>query len=413
LAAASVVAAYFVLLYALGGYWAFSKLMPVGGAGVSVQDFRDLTSAWDCARRGIAVLPVNPCSPVGGSANWPRLWLLPYHLGLGQSSTIPLVVTAVVAFLVVSILLLPPDAGFVPGIVYGLAVCSPAVMLGVYWGNIDIIVFVLVGSAALLLHRRRAGLIAGEALLLLASLLKLFPVVAIVALLRQRRRIARTGAVAIVACVAAYVLANYAYIALALRRTAQSDSISFGMRRFTEWLVAGVNSVSPRLAAGVNQHFSPRAWDVFVAVVILLILLLFQRKLRTHLPAGGNSQRELDLFWVGASIYVCAYVVFRSWDYRLVFVLLTIPQLLRWTAMKRAAAIMTLLALFGTLWLELRPPALGVFEVFVLSPWNDLTTLPPFHEPLSAGVLCQLVLFTGLLAGMIATAPEDLARPSR
>jgi Glycosyltransferase family 87 len=415
--AALLVGGYFALLAALGGYWQFSRFMPVGSQGVAVQDFRDLTSAWDCARRGIAVLPVNPCAPVpNAAANWPRLWLLPYHLGLGEGDTIPLAVTVFVVVFIVAVLVLPASAGLFAGAVYGLALCSSAVMLGVYWGNIDLVVFILVASAALLLRRLRVGLIAGELLLLLASLLKLFPIVAVCAILRHRSRVARVGALAIVACFAAYVLANYSYLALGLRRTAQSDSMTFGMRRFTEWAVAGVNTISPRIAAGVNTHLTPRAWDVGAAILVVLALAAFQRRLHSHLPPGetAESQRDLDLFWVGASIYVFSYVVIRSWDYRLVFTLLTIPQLFRWVSMKRALAVVTLLALFCTLWIELAPPVSEHFiDTAITSPFSDLTSIPPFHEPLLPGVFAQLVLFVGLLAGMVATTPAGWLEAAR
>jgi hypothetical protein len=413
--AAVLVAAYFGLLLALGGYWQWRRLgVPAvkHGPRISFTDLRDLTSAWDCARRGIAVLPVNPCDPEGGgSANWPRLWLLPSHFGLGQSSTIPLAIALIVVFFFVAILVVPQGAGIATGVVYSLALCSPAVMFGPDYGNIDIAVFVVVGAAALLLRRRLAGLIGGEMLLFVASLLKLFPVVAVAALLQQRRRAAQLGAVAIVAGVATYVLANYAYISLALQKTAQADSASFGMRRFTEWLVLGVNTVSPRLAAGVNVYLTPRAWDVGVAIIIAVALLIFRRRLRSQLPAPPtpDAERDLDLFWVGASIYVCSYVVFRSWDYRLAFVLLTIPQLLRWAATKRALVIITTLALFGALWLDLTPPGLDSLKNDIFSPWYHLTSTTPFTEPLPPAVFAQLVLFVGLLAGLVGTLPDRWA----
>jgi hypothetical protein len=295
------------------------------------------------------------------------------------------------------------------GVVYAGALCSPAVMFGPDYGNIDIIVFSIVGSAALLLGRRHVGLMIGEALLFLAALLKLFPVVAVAALLRQRHRPAQLGAVAILAGFAIYFLADYSYLAQALRSTSQSDSASYGMRRFTEWLVLGVNTVSPRVAAGVNQHLGARAWDIGTAAVVVLVLLWFRGRLQSHLRTDESPEtgHNLNLFWVGSSIYVASYVVFRSWDYRLAFVLLTIPQLLQWATAKRAMAIVTLIALFGALWLDLTPPGLLSLRNSIFSPWAHLTTTSPFTEPLSPAVFAQLILFAGLLAAMVATMPAN------
>jgi glycosyl transferase family 87 len=410
---------YFGLLLALGGYHSWRRLgVPYAKhynprAHPVFPAFWDLTSAWDCTRRGIAVLPRNPCG--GGSANWPQLWLWPWHLGLGGGDTVPLAITVLVVFFVVAVLVVPPDAGAWAGGVYGLALCSPAVMFGPDYGDIDIVIFSLVAGGAMLFRRRLSGLLVGQGLLFLAALLKLFPVVAAAALLRQRRRAAQIGGALIVVGFLIYFLADYAYLTQALRATSQADSASYGMRLFTEWFILGVNTVSPRVAAGVNQHLTERAWDVGIAAVIALTLLTFRTRLRSHLstPAPPKEGRDLDLFWVGASIYVCSYVVFRSWDYRLAFALLTIPQLLRWVATRKAVAIVTLLALFGTLWLDLTPPSLISFRNTVFSPWNHLTRTFPFTEPLSPAVFAQLIFFAGLLAAMVATLPSDWFRHFR
>src|SRR5581483_4491573 len=113
------------------------------------------------------------------------------------------------------------------------------------------------------------------------------------------------------------------------------------------------------------------------------------------LPQGRD--RELDFFWVGACIYAGSYALFRSFDYRLAFALLTVPQLLRWS--RSVVGVVTLLALFGALWLD--APWSGVPVLGFLA-HSHFVSLPPV-------VGSQLVLFAGLVAGLAATAPP-LAR---
>ena len=50
-------------------------------------DMRSLTSAWECVRRHVEVLAVNPCDPMRRPANYPRLWTDLSFLGLGQHQT--------------------------------------------------------------------------------------------------------------------------------------------------------------------------------------------------------------------------------------------------------------------------------------------------------------------------------------
>ena len=54
---------------------------------VTFGDLRSVTSGWECTRRGIDVLPANPCDPNKSPANYPRIWMSPAFLGLGQGST--------------------------------------------------------------------------------------------------------------------------------------------------------------------------------------------------------------------------------------------------------------------------------------------------------------------------------------
>src|SRR2546423_12748483 len=54
--AALMLILYFALVFGLGGYWQWHRLgVPITkhGPRLVFNDFRDLTSAWDCARRGI------------------------------------------------------------------------------------------------------------------------------------------------------------------------------------------------------------------------------------------------------------------------------------------------------------------------------------------------------------------------
>src|SRR5262249_34347434 len=141
-------------------------------------DLRNLTTAWECARRHVDVLPINPCDPWTRPTNYPRLWLAPSFLGLGQGSTFALGLLLVGLFLLAALAVIPPGASVTFGAVYALALCSPAVMIGVQRGNVDLFIFVLIVLAVLLSRHGRPGLVASLALVCLAAVLKLFPIFA-------------------------------------------------------------------------------------------------------------------------------------------------------------------------------------------------------------------------------------------
>ncbi|MBV8395822.1 MAG: hypothetical protein JO064_06140, partial [Actinobacteria bacterium] len=368
-AAAVVVGAYFALLAALGGYDRWSRLgvFPVDRSRpLWFGDLRSLTSAWQCARHGRHVLPRNPCDPWQRPANYPHLWVWLKFLGLGNGDVPALGFLVGALFLLAALAVLPRAAGVGSGALYGVALCAPAIMLGVQRANVDLLLFGLLVVAAI--YASRAVLAA--AVVELAAALKLFPIFAVGLLLRRRYWLI-SGAVLV--AFAAYALGTLSTIREIRKTVPQVNDTSFGLRRFSEWA-----------AAAVTAHSSPVGWDVAVALVTLAAVVLLRNRLRALLPETGT--RELDLFWAGACVYVGSYVFFRSFDYRLAFALMTFPQLVRWARARSWIAVVTLVAFFGTLWLDAPwhgVPLLGWLQ------HSHVVSLPPV-------VASQLVLFLGL-----------------
>jgi hypothetical protein len=359
-----------------------------------------ITSGWECTRQGLAILPVNPCDPWRRPGNFPRVWMAPSVLGLGQGSTVALACALAVVFVVSALVVVPKDAGPWSGVVYAAVLCSPAVMLGVERGNVDLGLFALLVAAVVVLRRGLLGLIAGSGVVSVAAFLKLFPILAVGLFFRRLERRALLAAAIVLAGFVAYVLGTLDYTRALLGAVLQYDRWSFGVRRVSEWALAGMNGVSPRVAAAAGL----RAWDIGLAVAVVVVALAARKRLRRHLRIGTspNGERNLDLFWAGACIYAGAYAVFRNWDYRLAFVLLAVPQLLTWARMRRAMAMVTLLAFFAALWLE--PTWTGVPVLGgAIELWNRATSVAPFHTPLTAAVAGQFLLFAGLVGGLAAT----------
>lgn len=97
-----------------------------------------------------------------------------------------------VCVLVVAGPISPRDA-----VVYAAVVCSPSILLGIERGNIDLLVFAALTLLVVTLRKRSAWLRGlGHATLLLAALLKVYPVLAVSVVLRLGVRRAAAGAIA-------------------------------------------------------------------------------------------------------------------------------------------------------------------------------------------------------------------------
>jgi hypothetical protein len=397
----AMLAVYFLALVAVGGHQHWGRL-GVPPDRVTFGDLRSITSGWECTRRGIDVMPANPCDPYKSPANYPRIWMSPAFLGLGQGSTNTLGVLVALIFFCAALAVLPATSGTGASIAYGLALCSPAVMLGVERGNVDILMVALVALAVLLFRRSERSRLLAHALILFAAILKLVPIFGAGFLLRQTRRRALAGIGVVLVAFGLYALSIRGDLRTIQRVTPQSDHFSYGMLLFTQWLASVAAKVgSPNVAL--------RTWNDVVAAVVVVAALVAHRRGLLRLPGGRGAAdaRDLDLFVAGAGVYLCTYLLFRNFDYRLAFLLLTLPQLLRWTRERSRLAAVSLAALFGTLWLDAdltkHVPVLGA----AVRGWKHATTLGVFDGTLPAAVLAQFVLFAGLI-GCLAARRRDL-----
>lgn len=349
-----LVSAYLAFVYAVGAPEGWRDL-GVPGQRLSFFDLRSVTSAWVCTRKGLAVLPTNPCDPEGRPANYPRIWLLPSHLGLGEAATVPLGIVIAVLFLTSAIAITPRDGPLWKALVYGAFLCTPAIMLGVERGNVDLLLFCLVALAAWLLPRASRGA-ASAALVLFAAVLKLFPIFALPLLLRVRgrRRILTVAAVAVGFVV--YALITLGTIRTIMHVVPKSAGFSYGVDILGRPLARGI---------GIGGRF---AWDVIL--VLLALAIAFAIRGTSLLPSRDAMAApgfELDAFIAGVSIFLLTYVLFRNFDYRLCFVLLCLPLLLRLASRRELIAIGALVAMFGASTLaNVTVLAIGVLAQYAL-----------------------------------------------
>jgi hypothetical protein len=386
--AATAVVLFFVVMLSFRAITGTTPWTHVGVSSVHVSfaDLRSVTSAWDCERRGIQAFPKNPCDPFGRPANYPRVWVSLWHLGLGEGDTVWLGVAIGVLFYIAALAVAGPLT-IGGGVVYAAALLAPATLLGVQRGNVDLLMFVLVAIGVLLV--RRSPWLAAIPITA-AGVLKLFPATAVIVFARERRR---------------WLAGAASLIALAV----------YGLATLND--IRTLRSVIPRVVpnsygAGVIPlalHEAHVSWAQSAASVrylrlgliaggLLFALVLFLRR-------RGNDDADdlkLDAFWAGAAVYAGSWVFGNNFDYRLAFLVLCVPQLWEWTRLHSgpvAGAPLALAALLATLWLSSLVPPLP----FGLQTWYESIRVPPEE-------VLNLLLFGWLLAAVAATAPAFALR---
>jgi hypothetical protein len=256
------------------------------------------------------------------------LWLLPSLVGLGQSATVFIGAVMCLAFLV-AILFLVGRLSWLETLLYGLALGSPAVLLAVERGNIDLIIFVLCVGGLLAVNRGGPSpTAAGVALILLATLLKLYPVFVLAALIPRTRL-----AVGALLLAAIYALLTLPDLALISQGTPRSVLFAYGSEP-----VGSLMGVAP--------------WLVDVGVVLEAALVATLKPVR-GLARTSSASLESAAFVAGSVIYMGTFLIGSNWVYRLLFLVLTMPQLLAWlrSTGTRSSAIYVLAAILAILWL--------------------------------------------------------------
>jgi hypothetical protein len=288
-------------------------------------DTRNVTAALECRRLGFDPLVTNPCDPRGRPLNYPRVWLVLRWLGLNQSHTDVLAVTFILLFFA-ALLLLMGRITLGEGILVAIAACSPSVMFAVERANMDIVVFSLLVLAVIVWRRRTAGAkVTSPLVVLLAATTKIYPVFGLPAFLFLRSRKAARTALVCAGAFAVYALVTIRDIQAVARVAPQGDYHAFGARI---------------LPAGIYHLFVPDRWQggaitkQLVAIIPVLvaapILWLWGRRRLPEVDHSADSASRLA-FLLGSLIFLGTFAVGNNFDYRLVFVLLTLPQLLAWT----------------------------------------------------------------------------------
>jgi hypothetical protein len=286
-------------------------------------DARNVLAALECQRLGYDPLIENPCDPWQRPMFYPRVWLALQWLGLNQSHTNAF--GALIALLgVASLLLLLGRIGVGEGIVVALAVCSPAVMFALQRGNMDVLLFAVLAVGVLLWRRGTpASRVLSPTVVLLAALAKLYPVLGLPAYFLVRNR--RAAVVAAAGCSAflVYVAITLQDVLTVARTATQGQYYSYGARILLGLVYHQVVGQNWEGASTIAQ-----ALTLIPVAAVLGGLWWSSRRMapETGPPATGS----LLAFYLGALIYVGTFTVFKNYDYRLVYLLMLLPQLFAW-----------------------------------------------------------------------------------
>ena len=322
-------------------------------------DLRNVTSGFECTRLGYDVLLENPCDPLARPVIYPRVWMTIAPLGIDQNHTIALGIVLVL-LLYISVFSLSGKLNYYEGLFYSLILCSPSCMLLVERGNVDIIIFLLLSLSWVMLCKsnRLIGRYLAYSLVFFAAVLKLFPIFGLTVLLKEKKKTFVVSAILFTTPFLIYCLSHSEELREISKIVPDTNSVSYGYRVIF-YQVKGWLS-DPYLLVGSKAILSAVIKVIFFMASFLIgCKLVFNAIQEFKIWKSGTFQAgsitrsdeelsfHIDSFRLGCSLYIGTFMLGSVFDYKLIFLLFTIPQILDWIKKKGTLSLPSSFALLG------------------------------------------------------------------
>ncbi len=351
-------------------------------------DLRMVTASAESYAEGFDPAYDNPYDPEQRYFNYPRVWYILLGSGIDLQDTLWFGALLVLGFFI-SLATLQGEFEPITAIIMILAIFSPAVLLGVERGNVDLAIFTL---AALALWSVGFSKTFSLLILLLAVALKLVPMFGAGYFLNEDKRGVKYTIISL-AATTLYVGLDWEGMQHIFSHTQKGADVSYGV------------SVLP-------AKFWPYLGNYQQEVTLALYLAAFGLILGMGFLALRNRERwtaldadQLRMFRLGAGIYLGTFLLGNNWDYRLMFLIFAIPQIVSWqrkgSGSAALAAKICLVAILLSLW---------YLEIWQITAWAG-TAGRVFSFLLDEGM--NWVLFAGLLYLFVGSLPDYLLKPVR
>jgi hypothetical protein len=333
-------------------------------------DLSTIPEGLETLQKGKDPLVTNPADALGRPVNYPRIWLSLFSaLGINEQNVWAMALLFSAFYLACISLLIAQARHAVDAAILLVASLSVSPLMAIERGNNDLLIFSLVflGCVATNKYLKSLALAA-------ASLLKIFPLAGM--MIDAVRRPAKQRIVPFLLAALVLVLLAWQWrdINLIRQGTPISRIRSFGFLSLREEIL--------RFFPDSLVRFIQMSWIVaggFWLATLSTVDLAWKSGMDFDPALFSSPQGEL--FSVFGGIYVFTYAIGSNWDYRLIFLLPTLPfalQLLRVARFKRwAVAYLVLVGIAenalgfehhgGTLLVHLATFALFILVLIVLT----------------------------------------------
>jgi hypothetical protein len=303
-----------ILVSAFNGGWVRTwRAFGVPSMTPQFLDSYNISTAVETLHGGRDPLVMNLGDPYHRPMNYPRVWLYLFSAaGITPGNVSTAAVLLCVSYLACVSFLIAQTRHAVDALILLIASLSISPMLAMERGNNDMVVFSLIFVACFVTNRYlKSGLYSA------AALLKFFPLIAMIIDAMRRPIKERMLAILPILLVVTLILLQWRDLVLIRHGTPVSRSMSYG----TLSLQADLLHKTARWG-----FLSSMGWTVVIECWLIGALAI--RKAWGNLwelDTSISSSKFAESFSVFGAIYVFTYAIGSNWDYRLIFLLPTLP----------------------------------------------------------------------------------------
>lgn len=305
-------------------------------------DLRVITTASETYAQGIDPLIRNPTDQLQRPMNYPRVWQNLFKFGIDQTHTTGVGIVLIMLFFIGNYLFLQKTG--TKSLVFVMPMLfSPAVLLGIERANIDLLMFFLLSAVIVLANK---SYVSSLCLVFTAFTLKLYPIFGLAVLLRIEKTTLLKVAFGSILVVGLYSIIMHDELLLISNATPRSTVLSYGIN------VLWMRIINYDQLAGVIVKVLSYTVAVLVLCKGLSDFVLDSNP--NWLSTASDSDYDSDSFRVGCAVYVGTFMIGNNWDYRLMFLLFVIPQLVKWSYHEdkkvSRISVLTLCCVFVSMW---------------------------------------------------------------
>jgi Glycosyltransferase family 87 len=288
-------------------------------------DTRTITHSIDCLLAGQDPYLVRSFDPWQRVYNYPPIWLDARYLGVTSRSS-NFIGTIMSITMAATLLFLFNARTWISAMIIFFAVLSRPVLAAMARGNTDQIVFFLLVFGLLLIERQKTDLkyLFKGLLIVLLTILKIYPVAAVAIFIRHRRGALRAILTAILSLAALVITVGHRLPVL-LGNTPRDYQLSFGAYPF--FLSISENALRHAVPIIQNRHTIAPIGAILLGVLATLIGAACGRRFDHFLPSIDFDTARGCIAIACLAIFCFAFTSGASYNYRLIFMLGTLAYL--------------------------------------------------------------------------------------